>query len=132
MSAHQRSRVMIVESNWPVAAMMQEELSAEGYDVDLIVDPATAIRALRETSPDVIVIEVGAAGTNASDTLHEIACMDIRIPVILHTGSPVDRFRLGAWSAADCVLKSGDLSTLLTSIRRQLSTRVAETTLKSA
>ncbi len=58
MSTSQNPRVLVVDDDPNLLRMLRRGLTLAGYDVDAAEDGDAALRALRETSPDLLVLDV--------------------------------------------------------------------------
>jgi two-component system response regulator MprA len=78
------SRVLVVEDDPPLAAMLQRVLSAEGHEVEVSGDGDDALRCARARPPDLAVLDVmlpGADGITVCRRLRETA----RFPILMLT-----------------------------------------------
>src|SRR5687767_4608857 len=53
-----RSRVLVVDDDTEMCAMLKEYLSKEQFDVALAHDGETALRLVDETAPDIVLLDV--------------------------------------------------------------------------
>jgi two-component system response regulator (stage 0 sporulation protein F) len=118
-------RILIVDDNERLCAILREELLEDGYEVSLAHDGRAGIQALKEDAYDLVVLDIRMPVMDGLDALGRILARDRHTPVVLHTayGSYKDDFR--AWSADAYVTKSTDTGLLKTTIRRLLDERAA-------
>jgi DNA-binding response OmpR family regulator len=116
-----RGRVLVVEDETDVAALLRHNLAREGYDVALAGNGADALRQARERRPDVVLLDLMVPRLNGWEV-----CRRLRqepetaaIPVIMVTGraeegDKVLGFEVGA---DDYVTKPFSIRELLARIR---------------
>ena len=92
-------RVVIVEDDPALGAMMRECLAAEGYRVELCREGERAVAAIQATRPDLIVLDVRLPGLGGLGVLYSLATDPVTsaIPVLLCTAVSPDE--LAAWGA---------------------------------
>jgi DNA-binding response OmpR family regulator len=115
------ARVLVVDDDPNVSAMLVDALAAVGYEVVLATDGQGALDGFAVTAPDLVVLDL-----QLPDTDGLVLCSRIRqissVPIILCTGTPrradaVLGFRLGA---DDCVRKPVDVVELQERVRKLL------------
>lgn len=78
-------KVLIADDEKPVAAGLQGQLEALGYDVVAVVDDGQrAIEVCRRTLPDVVLMDIEMPGLDGLSAAHQIA-RDPGTPVIILT-----------------------------------------------
>jgi two-component system, OmpR family, response regulator len=65
--------VLIVEDNFETARALAELLTAEGCAVQTAFDGASALRALGEATPDVVLLDIGLPGLSGYEVARRIA-----------------------------------------------------------
>jgi CheY-like chemotaxis protein len=78
-------KIVIVEDNIWLGQSYARTLEADGYDVAVVKDAASAIDAIDETEPDAILLDILLAQTTGIALLHELQSHhDLsRIPVVV-------------------------------------------------
>lgn len=95
------SRILVVEDDPPVAAMLERVLGTEGYDVDVAGDGGEAIRRARERPFDLVVLDLMLPGLDGIAVCRKLrAASSIPILVLTARGRTEDRV-LGLDSGAD-------------------------------
>lgn len=111
--------VMVVDDDESIREALEVVLSDEGYAVQLARDGAEALRLLKGSLPDVILLDMkmpGVDGWAFADAYRSLP--DPRPPVIVLTAAP-DAPRWAADISADDVLaKPFDLASLLDIVAR--------------
>jgi|SRR2546430_5948655 len=95
------SRVLVVEDDRPLAAMLKRVLGEEGYDVELAADGSEALRRARDRPFDLVVLDIMLPGLDGI-----AVCRRLRsggtIPILLLTARARTEDRvLGLDSGAD-------------------------------
>jgi diguanylate cyclase (GGDEF)-like protein len=62
-----RSRILVVEDDVATAVALSDTLAEEGYSVDCAGDGAEALRHARETTPDLVLLDVNLPGMSGFD-----------------------------------------------------------------
>jgi DNA-binding response OmpR family regulator len=106
------SRVLLVEDEKNQRLLYQQELMEEGYEVEVAKDGREALARLKESRPDVIVLDICMPGMDGIETLGQVLSRDNTIPVILHTAYSSYKDNFMTWSADAYVVKSSDLKEL--------------------
>lgn len=116
-------RILIVDDDRALCALLADYLQREGFVVDVAHDGESALAQLRNQAsrPDLLILDVMMPGRDGLDTLRELR-MQHRLPVIMLSakGEPVDRvigLELGAddYLAKPCLPRE-----LLARVRAQL------------
>jgi two-component system response regulator MprA len=95
------SRILVVEDDPPVAAMLERVLGAEGYDVAIAGEGGDAIRRARERPFDLVVLDLMLPGLDGIAVCRRLrASSSIPILVLTARGRTEDRV-LGLDSGAD-------------------------------
>ncbi|HLL49521.1 MAG TPA: response regulator, partial [Thermomicrobiales bacterium] len=56
------ARILVVEDEPSIAGFVRRGLHFEGYDVDVVPDGLSALRRLRDSPPDLLVLDVMVPG----------------------------------------------------------------------
>jgi two-component system, cell cycle sensor histidine kinase and response regulator CckA len=81
-----RRRVLLVEDDESVGEGMRFLLADEGFDVRLITRGGDAARAIDESEPDILVLDVNLPDVNGFDLYEHIHAAYPEMPVIFSTG----------------------------------------------
>jgi two-component system response regulator CpxR len=117
------SRILIVDDDRALAALLAEYLQREGFVVDVAHDSESGLAQLHNqtTRPDLLILDVMMPGRDGLETLRELR-LKHRLPVIMLSakGEPVDRV-IGLELGADDYLTKPCLPReLLARVRAQL------------
>ena len=95
-----RSRVLVVDDDLEMCAMLREYLMKEQFDVELAHDGAAALRVLGERRPDIMLLDVAMPSLGGFDVLRKLRG-DSNLPVLMLTardehGDRIHGLELGA------------------------------------
>jgi DNA-binding response OmpR family regulator len=120
-------RVLVVEDDPDVCAVLRRILEHEGYRVDCAADGVTAVQRVREERPDAIVLDVMLPGMNGLQVCQELKFHRETnlIPILMLTAlSDGETRRKGLWVGANAYLtKPFDAAEMLRTLRRVLEHR---------
>ncbi len=118
------ARILVVDDEVDIRSLIQEILTEEGYDVVTAANAAEARKAVREHSPDLVLLDIWMPDTDGISLLSEWR-QEHRFagPVVILSGhgtveTAVEATRLGA---ADFVEKPLSLNRLLRTVEQALA-----------
>jgi two-component system, OmpR family, phosphate regulon response regulator PhoB len=118
------ARVMIVEDEEPLSLLLRYNLEAEGYEVDVISRGDEAEITLKESPPDLIVLDWMLPGLSGIELCRRLRARTEteRLPIIMLTarGEESERVRGLATGADDYIVKPFSVPELLARIRALL------------
>jgi DNA-binding response OmpR family regulator len=79
------TRILIVEDEPDIAMGLTDDLSAEGYDVELRTDGETAVHAGLQAGWDLILLDVMLPRKDGFDVCRELRRAGVKTPIILLT-----------------------------------------------
>jgi two-component system alkaline phosphatase synthesis response regulator PhoP len=79
------TRILVVEDEPGIALGLEDDLTIEGYEVEVAGDGITALRRARETAFDLIVLDVMLPGKDGFDVCRELRRGGDRTPVLMLT-----------------------------------------------
>jgi len=123
-----KSRVMIVDDEEGIRESLSGIFEDEGYEVLTAGSGEEALRALKEQTPDVILLDVWLPGIDGLETLKEIKGMNPDLPVIMISGHGNIELALKATRAGayDFLEKPLSLERVLLVAQRALEKRTLE------
>ena len=114
-------KVMIVEDEEPLSLMLRYNLEAEGYAVDTIFRGDDAEMRLRETVPDLLLLDWMLPGVSGIELCRRLRSREATrgLPIIMLTarGEESERIRGLATGADDYVVKPFSVPELLARVR---------------
>lgn len=122
-------RVLVVDDNPEVRAMLEDVLTSLGYATRTAADGATAVRAVLSEAPDIVLLDVYMPGLSGVGALPTIVALAPNAKVIMISGAANEDVlkRSLAFGAHDYVTKPFEISSLSRSIETALAMRRLET-----
>ncbi len=79
------SRLLVVEDDASIASMLRRGLSFEGYSVSLVSNGTEALEVLRDSMPDLIVLDVMLPGMTGIEVCRKIRAAGEEVPILMLT-----------------------------------------------
>jgi len=96
------AQILIVEDDAGIALGLEEDLSIEGYGVEVVRDGETAVRRAREGQVDLILLDVMLPGKDGFAVCRELRKSGVATPIILLTARAAEAEKvLGLQLGAD-------------------------------
>ena len=119
------SKILLVDDVYMACSMAERVLTHVGrYKVHSVASGAEAIEAALADAPDLIILDISMAGMDGITALHELRARGLTCPAIAFTArteKTPGEFKNHGFNAY--VSKTGDLSSLLETVRAVLSSR---------
>jgi len=122
MSDNARPLILIVDDEPAVRELMKLHFAGEGYDVRLADDAIVAARALRESPPALMLVDIAMPYMDGLEFVASLSSELTEVPIVFMTG---DAALLNAARAlgAPCLKKPFAIAELLERVREQLQRR---------
>lgn len=126
MQAHASSlsRILVVEDDAPVCRMLQDVLTAEGYEPICALGDQAAYRTLDEQGASItaLVVDINLGrGTTGFDVARHARRLNPRVPVIYITGAPSRSIETHGVQGGVLVTKPFDHELLTSTLREKLA-----------
>lgn len=96
------TRILVVEDEPGIALALEDDLTLEGYQVDVIGDGLAAAKKAREQSYDAILLDVMLPGKDGFEVCRELRRNGIRTPILMLTARAQEAEKvLGLEAGAD-------------------------------
>jgi two-component system response regulator MprA len=120
-AARDRSVVVVIDDEPGIVDFIGLGLDQEGYDVVSAGTAADGLRAIRASTPDAVILDVGLPDADGFDVLRQIRA-EFAVPVVMLTarGDVDDRVRGLDMGADDYIAKPFHFAELLARIRAHL------------
>ena len=102
----EKKKILIVDDEVNQGLLYEQELTDEGYDVDVANSGEKALSMVKEKTYDLVVLDIGMPYMDGLETLGKMLSMDNRLPVILNTAYPSYKDNFMSWAADAYVVKS--------------------------
>ncbi|MDZ4136955.1 MAG: response regulator [Paracoccaceae bacterium] len=122
--ADQKHRVLVVEDEDNIAIALDYLLTREGYTHDRVANGGAALGRIRETHPDLVLLDVMLPEVSGYEICQGIrldpALADVKILMMTARGSAIERKKGLALGADGFISKPFELKELRAEVRRLL------------
>jgi DNA-binding NtrC family response regulator len=80
-------RVLVVDDEPQVAAMLNDALTSRGYTVQVAETGVDALRLVPEFCPDVVLLDLALPGIRGEIVLDRLHAADAGLPIVMLTGN---------------------------------------------
>jgi two-component system, response regulator, stage 0 sporulation protein F len=116
-------KVLVADDEYSIRKLYERELKKEGYEVIFATNGQEAIQMVRDSHPDVIVMDIRMPGMDGIEAMSRILEENNEMPVIINTAYSSYKDNFLSWSADAYLTKSADLSELKGTIRNIIDQR---------
>ncbi len=116
-----KCRILVVDDDVNQGLLYEQELTDEGYDVDVANSGIDAIELVKQNSYNCVVLDIGMPGMDGLEALGRMISVDNKLPIILNTAYPSYKDNFMSWAANAYVVKSSDTTELKEKIRESLT-----------
>lgn len=103
-------KILLVEDEEIMIDLLQKKLTKEGYDVSVARDGEEGLRLMRETKPDLILLDVIMPKMGGFEVMEEMnkdpELRTIPVVIISNSGQPVELDRAKQLGAKDWLIKT--------------------------
>lgn len=116
------AHILIVEDEVKLARFIELELSSEGYEITVVHDGLNALTLVRESSPDMILLDWMLPGMSGVEICRRLRSTGSKVPIIFLTARDEISDRVAGLDAGanDYVVKPFSIEELLARIRAHL------------
>ena len=118
------NRILVVNDEESTRILYSEEFLEEGYNVTTAQMGPQVTRLIKETRPDLVLLDIRSSQTDALDLLMDIRDAYHDLPVLVYADNFPLQFRMKSRAADYWVLKSLSLTDLKLRIKKILEGRV--------
>ena len=112
MAIRTKSRVLVVEDDEQLRRIITSNLAARGHEVRQAADASTALAALAEDKPDLLILDINLPDRTGWDVLRDAQLPD-DVRVLMLTAVPVSPRRLAEFRPVAYLPKPFPLEALL-------------------
>ena len=117
----EQPHILVVDDEPAIGDLIRNYLSRHGFRVSVVVDGAGLKRAMAESKPDLVLLDLGLPGEDGLTLTRQIrAQSNVGVIIVTGSGESVDRIVSLELGADDFVSKPFDLRELLARIRSVL------------
>ncbi len=115
-------KILIVEDEPSLVFTLKDTLEAENYDVSVVTDGANAIDAVKNTNPDLLILDLMLPNVSGYDICKEIRDLKYTFPIIMLTArdQEIDKVTGLNIGADDYITKPFGVKELLARIKARL------------
>lgn len=118
------AKIMIVDDEEHIRSLYALELEDDGYEVVALENGRGITGKIRESNPDIVVLDIKMVDTSGLDLLQEIRKEFYDLPVILCSAYGSYKGDIKSVAADYYVVKSSDLTELKKKIKAALEARI--------
>ncbi|MBL7174582.1 MAG: response regulator [Desulfobacteraceae bacterium] len=115
-----RKKILVIDNNYGIRFLYEEELTDEGYDVISSFDCENILKLIDKERPDVIILGIMLGAYNGLDLLIEIRNTYYNLPVMLCTAYSDYKYDPRSIAADYFVVKGSNLQELKVKIKMAL------------
>jgi DNA-binding response OmpR family regulator len=115
-------KIIVVEDEPSLVFTLQDTLETEGYEVVVVSDGAEAIDKVKETDPDLMILDLMLPGKSGYDICQEVRDLKYTFPIIMLTArdQEIDKVAGLNIGADDYITKPFGVKELLARIKARL------------
>ncbi|HAP66852.1 MAG TPA: two-component system response regulator [Nitrospinae bacterium] len=115
-----KKKILVVDDEENIRILYSEELRDEGYDVIVASNAEEADIKIKESSPDLITLDIKMPGMDGIDFLRKVREHDKNIPIVMCSAYSDYKQDFRTWASEAYVVKSSDMVELKSIIREIL------------
>ena len=114
-----RPLILVVDDDGPILLLMQNLLREFGFEPLTAASGEEALATARERTPDLVLLDRNMPGMSGDEVLSAMRAESslADVPVLILSGSPIERDELRRLGATAAVLKPFDVDALVKAIR---------------
>ena len=110
-------KILVVEDEWAIRFLYEEELSGEGYEVITSDGDEGILETIGRKNPDLVVMDMNLKGIDGQEAFRQIRQIYSDLPVIVCAAYSKTEWGVECAEEASFVVKSSDLSELKSKIQ---------------
>src|SRR5205809_570207 len=113
------STVLVVDDDAPILRMLERTLAADGYQVEAAADGGSALAAIEQAVPDLVILDVAMPGLGGLDVCRRLRAKGLALPILLLTARDAVADRVAGLDAGadDYLVKPFAAEELLARVR---------------
>ena len=116
-------KILVVDDEVNIRELYRDELSEEGYRVELAENGLQALAKFESFRPDLVTLDVMMPGMDGIEVLRRIREKNTSVPVLLLTAFGEFKQDFSTWASDAYIVKSADVSELKQTVRKLLGSK---------
>jgi DNA-binding response OmpR family regulator len=116
-------KILVVDDEVNIRELYRDELSEEGYRVELAENGLQALAMFESFRPDLVTLDVMMPGMDGIEVLRRIREKNTSVPVLLLTAFGEFKQDFSTWASDAYIVKSADVSELKQTVRKLLGSK---------
>jgi DNA-binding response OmpR family regulator len=116
-------KILVVDDEENIRELYRDELTEEGYQVELAENGILALAKFESFRPDLVTLDVMMPGMDGIEVLQRIREKNPSVPVLLLTAFGEFKQDFHTWASDAYIVKSADVTELKQTVRRLLGNR---------
>ncbi len=113
-------KILVVDDEENIRLLYRDELTEEGYKVELAANGIEALAKIETFRPDLVTLDVKMPGIDGIEVLRRIREKNRSLPVVLLTAFGEFRQDFNTWASDAYIVKSHDTAELKKTVGRLL------------
>jgi DNA-binding response OmpR family regulator len=116
-------KILVVDDEVNIRELYRDELTEEGYRVELAENGLEALAKFESFHPDLVTLDVMMPGMDGIEVLRRIREKNASVPVLLLTAFGEFKQDFSTWASDAYIVKSADVSELKQAILKFLGNK---------
>jgi len=116
-----KKKILVVDDEKNIRILLTEELTDEGYEVEVAKNGAEALEIIKNKKPDLVTLDIKMPGEDGLSILRKIREIEYDLPVIICSAYSVYKSEFSAVAADHYVVKSSNFDELRNKIKEIFS-----------
>lgn len=113
-------KILIVDDDDSIRLLYSEELKDEGYKVYEATNGKEALRILKKTPLDLVILDIKMPEMGGMECLRLIKAKNPDLPVLLSSAYAEYKRDFSSWASDEYLVKSSDLNELKAAVKKHL------------
>jgi DNA-binding response OmpR family regulator len=113
-------RILVIDDEENIRLLYREELTDEGYEVEVAESAEEAMRIIETQRPDLITLDIRMPGVDGIEFLRMLREKHRDLPVVIVTAYGEYKQDFSVWASDAYVVKSADMDELKSTVRKVL------------
>lgn len=119
-------KILVVDDEENIQLLYKEELTEDGFNVEVASSADEAMRKIKEFSPDVITLDIKMPQVDGIEFLRALRETYKDIPVIINSAYSIFKQDFQVWASDAYIVKSSNTDELKAAIKKVLGINTGE------